>query len=716
MKRGKRASLVIVMILTGILLITGCRRYQPYELKPSDAPKPQTSSDVAQYTIEDIQAMNGGKADIVYGEPDADGNRYVTFINGKYYEGKVENQEDAVESLKKIALLIGFGKGSEFFANFAERDPNGYTYWVLQQKYGPSTVQYATIRVIVDPDGYTAGLSSSIVPNLGIADSNDGIGVEAAIEIVEDYMDAYYSGDSYKFFEDNTQEDVIAEYAWNDITYHCYAIYTTNPDVEYDSTFDLPYLEHIVSHSGKYLFCNPTTTMAANPNAEAYNNDVYFENLEAAKWEGDVTLYDGSKRHITVPVAKSKTDGSYVLADVDRKIIVADWTEFFENNYNLKFITSDTNSDWKDYQLLELYNYGRAYDFYAELGVQGPDSFGTPMLILTDWKENGQDVNNACSYGNVKGWMTFGASAIGNCEECLDVITHEFTHGVTGTEMVGSVYSNETGTINESFSDIMGEICEHMATREDGKAETDDLLWYHGQNKATPTRCISNPNAFDQPNCVGDIYYIVPSNNADSFNDNGGNHLNSSLLSYVAWKLYDGGMPLEDERNLWYTTACLMTPRNDYDEVYSALLMSIEINGFDSMWADMIEETWDKLGLFGDRIANARAYNRKDCARVTATVDLTDSRISRISPYLYNKEDGSFKFTYQWLVPDNNGQVSSLVLEGEYTFELTVTNLSGTSAKFYYLQPDGSWSTDSSGVGTVELKGGETFNLGTISD
>ena len=716
MKKRKTANLVIVLILAVLFMLSGCGRYQQGSLRPSDKPSSdpkQVSSD--QYTEEDIQAMNDGKATIIYGDPDEDGNRYVTFINGKYYEGKVEDQEDAVESLKKIAMLIGFGKGSEFFANFAERDPKGYTYWVLQQKYGAKTVKYATIRVIVDPDGYVCGLSSSVVPNLGIAESSEGIGTDAAVDIAKQYMSNTFPEQTYKLFEENTQEDVIATINTG-VNYHCYAVYTTNPAVNDNPTFDLPYLEHIITYSGIYVFCNPTTTLAASQMAEAYNNDVYFEQLEAATWEGDVTLYDGTKRHITVPVAKSKSDGRYVLADVERKIIVADWTEFFYNDYNLQFITSEANSGWKDYQLLELYNYGRAYDFYTSLGVYGPDTFGTPMLILTDWKENGEDVNNACSYGNIKGWMAFGASAIGNCEECLDVIAHEFTHGVTGTEMAGSVYSNEQGTINESFSDIMGEICEHMTLREDGEVESDDPLWYHGQNKATPTRCASNPNAFEQPTRVGDIYYIVPSSNADSTNDNGGNHLNSSLLTYVAWKLYDAGLPLETERDVWFTTACLMTPKNDFDEVHAALLMSLQINGVEKSYADLVDETWEDLGLVGDRITNAYGFERDGCGRIKAKIAVGDSlKVTRIAPYLYDEATGKFYFTYNWVVPDDTGMAYGLVPEGTYALELCAVSADGSTVKYYFLQPDGSWSTDSSGVATVTVTSGGVLDLGTIS-
>ena len=713
MNKNTKTVLCFLLVLILAFMTTGCTQYAQYTLRPGNyAGQP---SDVKQLTIDDIQKMNNGDAYIVYSDPDEDGNRYVTFINGKYYEEKVEDQEDAVKALQGIALLIGFGKGSEFFANFGERDPNGYTYWVLQQKYGPSTVQYATIRVVVDPDGYVCVLSSSVVPNLGIANSSDGVGVDAAMEQVKAYMDQEYPDTTYHIYEENTQ-DVVAEYAFDGCFYHSYAIYTSNPDVETGTTFDLPYLEHIITYEGEHMFCNPTSTMAPGETADAYNTAVYFENLEPAVWEGDVTLHDGTKRHIKVPVAKSTVDDSYYLADVERKIIVADYTSFM-TDYSLEFISSTSNSGWKDYMLMALYNYGRVYDFYKELGLSGADTFGTPMLILTDWEENGHPVNNACCYGNIKGWMAFGASNDYFFEESLDVLAHEFTHGISGTEMLGNLYSNESGAINESLSDIMGEICEHMVLKEDGTPETTDELWYHGQNKPEPARCMSNPNLFEQPGSVGDIFYIVPSQNADGNNDGGGNHFNSSLLNYVAWTLYDQGMPLEDERQLWYTTICLMTPRSDYDDVLGALLMSVEINGLDSKWADLIQSTYEELGLVGDRLENAYAKKRDDCGRIEINVDLIndDVKVSVIYPYLYDEKTGKDTQTFYWMVPDDNGRIYTLLPEGSYLLELLVTNPAGTQGQFYYLQQDGSWGTGTESLGFVRVKAGETTTVTEIN-
>lgn len=719
MKRKWTTVLSLVFVLVMAVSLTACgSKYSRQQLKPegssSGSPKSGKTAE-GQLSEDDIQAMNGGEANIIYGDPDEDGNRYVTFIDGKYYDKKVKDQEDAVRALQGIAQLIGFGKGSEFFANYGERDANNYTYWVLQQKYGSSTVQYATIRVVVDPEGYVCALSSSAVPNLGISNSSDGIGAEAAAEVAKQVMAEVYPNAKYKLYEDSTRE-IVAEYWKDDCFYHCYAVYTSNPDVSNGETFDLPYLEHVITYEGKEIACNAVDSLTGGETPEVQDNSAYFANLEPAVWEGDLTMNDGSKRHVVVPVAKSTVDGNYYLADVERKILLADYNAFVENTTDVRPITSPTNSGWETYMLMDLYNYGRAYDFYKEIGIYGSDTFGTPMLILVNWTEDGAAVNNACNMGHINGWLCCGASSEYYYEESLDVIAHEFTHGVTSTEMLGNMYRNEQGAINEAFSDIMGEICEQMAKRPDGSPEVTDPDWYHGQGKPEPGRCMSDPNQFDQPGAVGDIYYIVPGPFADNFNDGGGNHFNSSLLNYVAWTLYDKGLPLEDERDLWFTTSALMTPRSDYDEVLGALLMSVRINGLDKKWGKVIEDTYEELGLVGDRLENAYHYTRDDCGSVSAKVELNGSdKVSRIVAYQADLSTGSVNATMHWFVPDENRTIRGLLPAGTWGFELWVSNADDSRVQRYVLTTEGTWSSETRTFGAYEIKAGKNFDLGTIT-
>ena len=82
-------------------------------------------------------------------------------------------------------------------------------------------------------------------------------------------------------------------------------------------------------------------------------------------------------------------------------------------------------------------------------------------------------------------------------------------------------------------------------------------------------------------------------------NDLGGVHINSSLLSGVAYKICAAGMSLADAASLWATTIELITPLSEYEEVYAALLMSLEINGFDEGYQQVVTDAFNDAELLG---------------------------------------------------------------------------------------------------------------------
>ena len=145
--------------------------------------------------------MNDGDADFLYSE---DG--YLTFLRGKYYEGKVTDPETGITSLFGIADLLGLSKGSEFFAVFGERDTRGYTYFTYKQRYGDLTLENAVLKIIVDPEGYTAGVVSSFTPNVGIAEKEESaITAEEAEKIVQEAYPEY----EFRVYSEHTRQTSV---------------------------------------------------------------------------------------------------------------------------------------------------------------------------------------------------------------------------------------------------------------------------------------------------------------------------------------------------------------------------------------------------------------------------------------------------------------------------------------------------------------------------
>ena len=136
-----------------------------YQTEPSDEYMPY------QMTMDDIQALNPGSTVIdIYNN---DG--YLSLLVGKFYEGKVTNMEEGIESILGMATMLGFGKGCAFYCIYkSHNNNNGYTFYTYQQRYGGYTLRNATLRIAVDPEGYTAGLSCSFIPNVGTESQDPG--------------------------------------------------------------------------------------------------------------------------------------------------------------------------------------------------------------------------------------------------------------------------------------------------------------------------------------------------------------------------------------------------------------------------------------------------------------------------------------------------------------------------------------------------------------
>lgn len=115
-----------------------------------------------------------------------------------------------------------------------------------------------------------------------------------------------------------------------------------------------------------------------------------------------------------------------------------------------------------------------------------------------------------------------------------DVIAHEFTHRVTQLTS-GLIYTNASGAMNESFSDIWGEYVDLNNNSQGSDAAS--VRWLVGEDLlGGAIRSMTNPPAFNDPDRLGSSLYQQPSNTSD----NGGVHRNSGVGNKLAFLLTDG--------------------------------------------------------------------------------------------------------------------------------------------------------------------------------
>ncbi|MEV0797291.1 M4 family metallopeptidase [Kribbella sp. NPDC050281] len=174
-------------------------------------------------------------------------------------------------------------------------------------------------------------------------------------------------------------------------------------------------------------------------------------------------------------------------------------------------------------------------DFYA--GVFGRDSLddnGMPIISTVHFANrycnafwNGEQM----AYGDGDGTTCISLSG------GLDVVGHELTHGVT--EFTSNlIYENESGALNESFSDMMGNTIEFYAAEHglDPAGSPDWLIAedvYLAPDVAPGFRNMSDPREDDDPDHYSELLV------GDT--DNGFVHSNSGISNHAYYLAVNGG-------------------------------------------------------------------------------------------------------------------------------------------------------------------------------
>ncbi len=188
------------------------------------------------------------------------------------------------------------------------------------------------------------------------------------------------------------------------------------------------------------------------------------------------------------------------------------------------------------------YDYaGDTADLYGQLGVDLTDLVGTPVggvkKLASTVRYCFTGAGN-CPYENAF-WngseMYYGAGfASGD-----DVVGHEITHGVT-ERTSNLLYFGQSGAINESLSDIMGEIVDHR----NGAGTDVPGNWDQGEDLPPAIgiiRNMANPPTYGQPDKMTSALWTADTNPAAPYSDSGGVHTNSGVGNKTFYLLSQGG-------------------------------------------------------------------------------------------------------------------------------------------------------------------------------
>ena len=215
-------------------------------------------------------------------------------------------------------------------------------------------------------------------------------------------------------------------------------------------------------------------------------------------------------------------------------------------------LAADADNDWTDGAVDDAHIYaGYTYDFYFKrFGRHGLNNADIRIRNLVhpvrridvfryidefpDYFLNAfYDGDGLMVYGEgLPAGITIDGQAWDFLSGALDIVAHELTHGVT--EYTSNlIYLNESGALNESFSDMMGTSAEFFFQPPgSGPLKADYLI---GEDVIRPggLRSMSDPAAFGDPD-----HYSKRFLGAD---DNGGVHTNSAIPNQAFYLSIEGG-------------------------------------------------------------------------------------------------------------------------------------------------------------------------------
>jgi Zn-dependent metalloprotease len=206
-----------------------------------------------------------------------------------------------------------------------------------------------------------------------------------------------------------------------------------------------------------------------------------------------------------------------------------------------------------------VYDYtGIVRDFYLkEYNRNSIDGRGMKFVSTVNYRMNPAEAfNNAFWDGHQ---MTYGRPDDASPFKSLillDITGHEITHGVTEKEAKEEYYG-QSGALNESLSDVFGELIQQYSRRE--TAEQADWLVGEGiwkdSIKGRALRDMLNPGtAYDDPRVGKDPQPADMAHYKNTFQDNGGVHINSGIpnRAFALFARAVGGYAWEDPGHIWY--------------------------------------------------------------------------------------------------------------------------------------------------------------------
>jgi len=239
------------------------------------------------------------------------------------------------------------------------------------------------------------------------------------------------------------------------------------------------------------------------------------------------------------------------------------------------------------------------YDYFYDNFSR--NSFDNKGAKIRSYIHYGSNYVNAFWNGSV---MTYGDGNGSTYSPLttLDICGHEIAHAVT-TNSAGLIYRNESGALNESFSDVFGNAVEWFA-------DSTKFSWRMGEDimaSANGIRNMANPKTHRDPATYKGSYWYTGTG------DNGGVHTNSGVQNHWFYLLCEGKSGTNDngdtytvpkigikkaQQIAYRNLTAYLTNSSDYEEArYYGILSAADLYGQCSKEVEATTNAWYAVGV-----------------------------------------------------------------------------------------------------------------------
>lgn len=244
---------------------------------------------------------------------------------------------------------------------------------------------------------------------------------------------------------------------------------------------------------------------------------------------------------------------------------------------------------------------GATYDLFHEAYAR--HSLDDSGLRLQATVHYGRDYDNAFWNGRQ---MVFGdgdGRLFLRFTKALEVIGHELVHGITDYE-AKLAYRDQTGALNESFSDVLGILVKHRKQRIDAR----DATWIIGEGLFAPgvqgvgIRSMKAPGAaYDDPVLGRDPQPGLMKDYVRTEDDNGAVHINSGIPNHAFYLTARslGGFAWERAGRIWYVA---LRDRLKQRSTFASAARStadcaVSLYGTGSLEHQAVRAAWREVGV-----------------------------------------------------------------------------------------------------------------------